>query len=151
MPHCFVPGCTSRTRGRLDSGKVKRRFYSAPVKNKELLEKWRISIGRKDLELDSKARICDLHFAEDLLQKYDEFIINGEQVSFPRTNWRLKPDAVPTIFHVGKLLLITNLQDSTYLQVLLDIILALENILVVEMANTEILTTDSFVFGSTRK
>jgi len=48
--------------------------------------------------LTTKHYICDLHFEPHFIVKSDNFLINGETVCFPRIQWKLTEDAVPTLF-----------------------------------------------------
>ena len=42
--------------------------------------------------------MCELHFAEKVIIKYDEFVINGNTERIMRERFKLKDGAIPTIF-----------------------------------------------------
>lgn len=45
-----------------------------------------------------KSFVCDSHFSEEFIVKYDSFLIEGKRVEIPRDRWTLKSEAVPHIF-----------------------------------------------------
>ena len=92
MPHCFVPGCKS---GYPDN--TEKRSLFRPPKDKDIFAKWSHNIPRADKKLDDKARVCDIHFEEGSIEKFNEYIIDGKVVRMDKP-WTLKKDAVPTIF-----------------------------------------------------
>ena len=42
--------------------------------------------------------MCELHFDEKFIIKYDEFLINGKTERIMRERFKLKDGAIPTIF-----------------------------------------------------
>ena len=89
---CLAPGCRSGYDRRCGD----RHFFSAPRDPSRLAE-WSRRIPRQGT-LEPKHKICDLHFEDRFIIKSDDFTINGQHVSLPRSVWRLTSDAVPTLF-----------------------------------------------------
>ncbi|KAH8024841.1 hypothetical protein HPB51_001474 [Rhipicephalus microplus] len=74
------------------------RHFFRPPRDDSLLEAWHEAIARPDKKMNSKSRVCHIHFhAEDIMK---EFVhnVNGELVVIPREKWALKEGAIPLIF-----------------------------------------------------
>lgn len=95
MPQrCFVPGCSDTP----TSSNDEMRHFFRPPRDDSLLEAWHEAIARPDKKMNSKSRVCHIHFhAEDIMK---EFVhnVNGELVVIPREKWALKEGAIPLIF-----------------------------------------------------
>jgi hypothetical protein len=74
------------------------RFFSTP-KDEVLLKQWAQKLPQKQgTKLNASSRVCENHFVEQDIIKNDEMIIDGKVILLPRKNWKLKADAVPSIF-----------------------------------------------------
>src|ERR1700733_11566191 len=81
MVGCSAPNCHNSTKKGV-------RFFSFPT-NKQRQKKWVINCRRDKWSPTSGSRLCEVHFEPS------RFESNGQD------GWRkLRPDAVPTIFHV---------------------------------------------------
>lgn len=103
MVYCFVPFCPSNSKNKNNNGESvnenvgKRHYFSPPIKNMTLLEKWRNAIKRSDQELDATKKVCDLHFRSTDFIKEDIFRLpDGKVDRIPRLVWKLAPGAIPT-------------------------------------------------------
>ena len=56
---CCVPGCSNRS----DRDKHVS-FHRLPLKRKTTLKKWILKLGKKNLQLNEKTRICSEHFID---------------------------------------------------------------------------------------
>ncbi|XP_046395414.1 uncharacterized protein LOC124162801 [Ischnura elegans] len=100
---CYVPGCRSGLdKDRADRKKKGLRIPSlhAAPKDPERLALWSQIICRTDRPLRSKDSVCDLHFKEDEIVRYNEIrgLPGGEILRIERCSTALKKDAVPSIF-----------------------------------------------------
>lgn len=71
--------------------------YSSLQNNPDLLKKWSNKVKR-ERPLSTEDKVCELHFDEKVIIKYDEFSINGNTKRIMRERFKLKDGAIPTIF-----------------------------------------------------
>jgi len=95
---CFVYGCTSGYPIKENEGK-KWTFFSPPVKDEALFQKWERMCQRSDAPLTASSKICHEHFPEDMIIKRKVIpLTNGEIYSVNYARRRLTKDAFPCIF-----------------------------------------------------
>ncbi|KZS21130.1 Uncharacterized protein APZ42_012025 [Daphnia magna] len=103
MPNCCIVRCrnghiakASKAHEELNPNVI--RYFRTP-KEENLLVLWsqRI-ITKKVFELGPSSRICEEHFFDQDRIKHDKIIIGGNKIINPRTNWKLKNGAIPSIF-----------------------------------------------------
>lgn len=111
MVGCYVPHCPSNSSkskkketlsgentDHVNQGNSEHRHFFSPTKDPELLKQWVETIRRKDQVLDSRRKICDLHFHSEEIIKEDVFILtDGKRHVIPRDKWALKPHAIPSL------------------------------------------------------
>ena len=76
-------------------------FKSCKGKFAALLAAWKWKIPREvsgDFNLSAKTRVCEQHFKDTDVIRYDEFVINGKVEKIKRLRPKLRPGALPTIF-----------------------------------------------------
>ena len=74
------------------------RFFSTPI-DEVLLKQWAQKIPQKQgTKLNASSRVCENHFVGQDIIKNDNLIIDGKVILLPRKNWKLKADAVPSVF-----------------------------------------------------
>ncbi|KAG8179471.1 hypothetical protein JTE90_029277 [Oedothorax gibbosus] len=67
-------------------------------KDERLKSEWMRKIPRQDFEPSQRSVVCEKHFHDDCIIRYDEILRNGEICRFQRKNPKLKPGSIPTIF-----------------------------------------------------
>ncbi|KAI9560669.1 hypothetical protein GHT06_011619 [Daphnia sinensis] len=108
MTYCCVIGCKNSSKKRkveqegvgssCKTSENKTRYFHPP-KDEELFKRWSQKIPRKaGSKLLASSRVCDKHFMDHEIVKRDEFIIEGKVVFLPRINWKLKTNAIPSVF-----------------------------------------------------
>uniref|UniRef100_A0A1B0CK55 THAP-type domain-containing protein n=1 Tax=Lutzomyia longipalpis TaxID=7200 RepID=A0A1B0CK55_LUTLO len=96
MPtRCCVLDCKSA------QNEPKRQTFPFPLSHPKLMEKWIEALKFHQSQLTSGAvivrrRICINHFTSDDLEKFHR--LNGEISCIPLNSYKLKPDAVPSVF-----------------------------------------------------
>lgn len=114
MTYCCVIGCKNSYKNRIvehagegsscQTSEKKVRYFKTP-KDEELFQQRSQKIPRKaGLKLHASSKVCDNHFIDHEIVKQDEILIGGKVVFNPRTYWKLKSNAVPSIFEGNDLL-----------------------------------------------
>ncbi|KAG8182237.1 hypothetical protein JTE90_024170 [Oedothorax gibbosus] len=67
-------------------------------KDERLKSEWMRKIPRQDFEPSQRSVVCEKHFHDDCIIRYDEILRNGEICRFQRKTPKLKPGSIPTIF-----------------------------------------------------
>ena len=88
VKYCSAPGCS-----KTDKDKALH-FHSLPWKNKNLLKLWLTKMKLKNPSFTKHSRICSEHFAPECYQRD----LRSELLGLSR-RWKLKTDAVPTLFN----------------------------------------------------
>ena len=70
---CFAPFCNSRR------GKTGNCWFFGVPKKKELFEKWKKVIPRKNRVLEKQDVLCDKHFRDEDVLGFEIFFVNGEE------------------------------------------------------------------------
>ncbi|CAI6351402.1 unnamed protein product [Macrosiphum euphorbiae] len=99
---CFVPECTTgnyRYNKQQKTSGLRNRSLFKPPQNPSLFEKWFEAIPRKDKVLSESSHVCELHFKENDIIRYDETILfDGTVDVVKRIRAMLRKGAVPCIF-----------------------------------------------------
>lgn len=91
---CFAPNCRSQKKG--GTGETVNTFTCRG--SDDVFKQWQQKIPRKDKVFTRKHCLCQEHFLPGDIIRHNEFLINGEVVTIPRTMPLLKKDAVPCIW-----------------------------------------------------
>lgn len=113
MTYCCVIACKNSYKNRIvehagvgsgcKNSENKARYFKTP-KDEELFKRWSQKIPRKaGSTLRASSMVCDKHFTDNEIVKYDELIIGGKVVLYPKTCWKLKTNAIPSIFEDSSL------------------------------------------------
>lgn len=95
---CFAPNCRSR----LKKGGTETVNTFTCRGSDAVFKEWQRNIPRKDKVFTRKHCVCQEHFLPGDIIRHNEFLINGEVVTLPRTMPLLKKDAVPCIWPLSK-------------------------------------------------
>lgn len=97
---CCVPGCSANYKKK-DGTEPKNYVRSFQFPNDpQQMEKWIRKIPRENLTVTKNTVVCENHFQETDIIKFDVLPGKGDQpdIKIPRQRYKLKSDAVPSIF-----------------------------------------------------
>jgi len=98
---CFVTGCKSGSRKKMDETDEKISFFSAP-KDADLMAKWIKALPKRSDGDDRQlvhSKVCSKHFNEVDIRKVIRIVMpNDETLIHPMNRWALMPGAIPSIF-----------------------------------------------------
>ncbi len=92
MPHCAAFGCNFQSKGNKGSDVSLHCFPTDKKRRKE----WEDACGRAQLPKDP--RLCSRHFSPDAFEAFSRPQLLKELTGAAGYKWRLKPNALPTIF-----------------------------------------------------